>query len=158
LTTPEFTELLNKEYSNHLVNLNITVIVREYAGLKVYVGGEVRKPTFLTLKGHMTILQSVFAANGFKNTANTETVLLVRKGPENKPVSMVIDLGAVISGEELQNDIYLRPSDIVFVPKTWVAKANVFVDQYVRGLFFFDSVMQGVGYALGYELVRDINY
>ena len=64
-------------------------------------------------------------------------------------------LQSVIDGRQLENDIYLKPSDIVYVPKTWIGKANKFVNQYIRGLFFFDTVMQGVGYALGYNWVND---
>jgi hypothetical protein len=45
------------------------------------------------------------------------------------------------------------PSDIVYVPKTWIAEAGTFVDQYLRRVLFFDSILSGVGYALGYEWV-----
>jgi protein involved in polysaccharide export with SLBB domain len=155
LTGSQLDDLLTKEFDKHLENFDITVIVREYSGLKVYVGGEVVRPTYLSLQGNMTVLQSIFEAQGFKTSAKLENVLLVRKGPENRPEAMVIDIASVISGEQLENDIYLKPSDIVYVPKTWVARAGDFVDAYLRRLLFFDNVLEGVGYALGYKWVID---
>ena len=117
------------------------------------MGGEVVQPSFISLSGNMTVLQSIFSAQGFRDTAKLENVLLIRKGPGNRPVAMVIDLESVISGEQMENDIYLMPSDIVYVPKTFIAKVGVVVDQYLRRVLFIDSVIQGVGYALGYRWI-----
>jgi protein involved in polysaccharide export with SLBB domain len=155
LTASQLDEVLTKEYAKYLENHKISVIVREYSGLKVYVGGEVRNPKFVSLKGNMSVLQSIFAANGFKETAKPENVILVRKGPDNRPVAMAVDLGAVVSGEQIENDIYLMPSDIVYVPKTSIAKAGKFVDQYIRKVLMLDSVVRGAGSALGYFWVRE---
>lgn len=153
LTASQLDEVLTKEYDKHLENFSISIIVREYSGLKVYVGGEVQRPGFVSLKGNMTVLQSIFASQGFKDTAKLENVILVRKGPQNKPVAMAIDLGPVMSGEQMENDIYLVASDIVYVPKTWIAKAGVFVDQYLRKVLMVDSIISGVGWALGYNWI-----
>lgn len=153
LTTFQLDEVLTREYGKYLENFSINVMVREYSGLKVYVGGEVVQPGFVSLKGNLSILQSIFAAQGFKETAKPENVILIRKGPENRPLAMAIDLESVMSGEQMENDIYLMPSDIVYVPKTWIAKAGKFVDQYMRRVLFVDSILQGVGYALGYQWI-----
>ena len=155
LTTSQLDELLTKEYDQYLKHTSISVIVREYSGLKAYVGGEVMRPGFISLKGNMSVLQSIFEAQGFRETAKPENVVLIRKGPGNKPVAMVIDLESVISGEQMENDIYLMPSDIVYVPKTFIAKVGKVVDQYLRRVLFVDSILQGVGYALGYKLILD---
>jgi len=153
LTTSQLDELLTREYDKYLVNVSVSVIARVYSGLKVYVGGEVGRPGFYSLAGNMTVLQSIFAAQGFRATAKPENVILVRKGPESRPLAMAIDLGPVISGEQLENDIYLMPSDIVYVPKTWISKAGDFVDQYLRRVLFVDAIISGVGWALGYDWV-----
>ncbi|MDY6836584.1 MAG: polysaccharide biosynthesis/export family protein [Thermodesulfobacteriota bacterium] len=154
LTSSQVDDVLTKAYLKHLANVSINVTVREYSGLKVYVGGEVARPGFYSLKGNMSVLEAILAANGFKETAKPESVVLVRKGPGNRPVAMAVDLRPVLSGEQLENDIYVMPSDIVYVPKTFVAKAGKFVDQYLRRVLFLDAIMQGAGWALGDEWVR----
>ena len=155
LTASQLDEELTKEYAKYLENYDITVIVRKYSGLRVYVGGEVRSPRFVSLGGNMSVLQSIFAAQGFKETAKPENVIVVRKGPDNRPVAMVVDVGAVMSGERIENDIYLMPSDIVYVPKSFIAKAGDFVDQYLRKVLMVDSIIRGAGNALGYYWVRE---
>ena len=155
LTTSQLDDVLTREYEKYLENFTINIIVREYSGLKVYVGGEVGKPTFVSLQGNMTVLQAIFVAEGFRETAKPENVILVRKGPQNKPLAMALDLKSVMSGERMENDIFLMPSDIVYVPKTWIAKAGKFADQYMRKVLFLDSLLHGVGYALGYKWVLE---
>jgi protein involved in polysaccharide export with SLBB domain len=153
LSTSQLDEILTQEYDRYLKNYSISVMVREYSGFKVYVGGEVSHPGFLLLGGNMTIMQSIVAKGGHLRTAKTENVVLIRKGPGGKPVAMTVDLNPVIAGEHLENDLYLMPSDIVFVPKTWVAKAGDFTDLVLRKLLFFNNIMSGVGGALGYQWV-----
>jgi polysaccharide export outer membrane protein len=153
LTASQLDEVLTKEYEKYLENFSINVIVREYSGLRVYVSGEVGAGGFLSLRGNMTVLQAIFAKGGFQRTAKPENVILVRKGAGNKPVAMLIDLQPVLSGEQLENDIYLMPSDIVYVPKNWISKAGDFVDMYLRRVLMVDSVISGVGWALGYNWV-----
>ncbi len=155
LTGSQLDEILTKGYAKYLENYEITVIVREYSGLRVFVGGQVGRPGFVSLKGNMSILQSIFAAQGFRETAKPENVILVRKGPDNRPVAMAVDLASVMSGEQIENDIYLMPSDIVYVPKTAIAKAGTFVDQYLRRVLMVDSVIRGAGNALGFYWVRE---
>jgi protein involved in polysaccharide export with SLBB domain len=158
LTTFQVDELLSRDYERHLTNVNITVGVQKYSGLKAYVGGEVGSPGFVSLEGNMSVLQAVLARSGFMETAKTENVILLRKGPGNRPVAMVVDLEPVISGEQIENDIYLMPSDIVYVPKTSIAKAGDFVTQYMRRVFMLDSVIRGAGSALGWSFVRSDIY
>jgi protein involved in polysaccharide export with SLBB domain len=158
LTASQLDVVLTEQYAKYLENYSISVIVRDYSGLKVYVGGEVHTPRFVSLRGNMTVLQSIFAAEGFKETAKPENVVVVRKGPDNRPIAKVIDLGAVISGEQLENDIYLMPSDIVYVPKTFIAKAGKFVQQYLRDVLMVDRIIYGAGWALGYWWVTEDIY
>jgi len=155
LTGFQLDEVLTKEYAKYLENYSISVIVREYSGLKVFVGGEVVQPGFLSLKGNMSVLQSIYASQGFKLSAKPENVVLLRKGPDNRPVAKIINLTPVLTGEQMENDVYLMPSDIVYVPKTWIAKAGDFVSQYIRRVLMLDQVIAGAGWGLGYSWTFD---
>jgi protein involved in polysaccharide export with SLBB domain len=158
LTPSQLDDVLTQEYAKYLENYSINVMVREYSGLKVYVGGEVTTPRFVSLKGNMTVLQSIFAAEGFRETAKPENVIVLRKGPDSKPMARIIDLASVMTGDQIENDIYLMPSDIVYVPKTFIAKAAKFVDQYVRQVLMLDHVVLGAGQALGWYWVKEDVY
>jgi protein involved in polysaccharide export with SLBB domain len=154
LTSAQLDDVLTEEYAKYLEHYQISVIVRKFSGLKVYVGGEVRNPGYLELAGNMSILQAITARGGMKVSGKEENVILIRKGPDNRPVAMAIDMEPVLDGKDLESDIYLMPSDIVYVPKTFIAKAGDFVDLYMRRVLFMDRILEGVGYALGYRWVE----
>jgi polysaccharide export outer membrane protein len=129
LTTDQLDALLTELYSQFYRDPQVTVIVRDFANLKVYVGGEVANPGPLDLTGKLTALWAVLQAGGFRNTARTDSVILLRKG--NNDVTMVSKLNLKEVMNKGTPDVVLRPFDVVYVPMSRIAKVNKFVDQYM---------------------------
>jgi len=134
LTPEELDKILTVKFARTLKNPELTVIVEKFSGQKVYVGGEVVNPQVVTLDGNMTLLQIILMAGGFKETAFPGNVIVLSKGADNVPIVRQIDLDKVISGESPENDITVHPFDIIYVPKTAIANANKFVDQYINNI------------------------
>ncbi len=133
LTPAQLTETLKNRYAKELANTEgITVIVRTFSSQRVYVDGEVGKPGMVDLVGQLTVLQAVAVAGGFKDSARTGEVIVIRKAPEKKPYTIVVDLDKTRYGEDRNQDIALMPYDIVYVPKSSIANLNQFVDLYIR--------------------------
>ena len=132
LTPSELDKALSQAYAKELRKPEVTVIVRSFTGQQVFVGGEVQKPGPVELAPGMTALQAVINAGGFQDTAKLEEVLIIRNGWADAPIPIRANLTQPIA-----NDIMLQPHDIVYVPRTWIADANVFVKQYVQGLLMF---------------------
>ena len=132
LTPAQLDKILTKRYATELKEPELAVIIRSFAGQRVYVGGEVTTPQLIPLTARMTVLQSVFRAEGFKDTAHPGSVIVIRKDAENRPFGIKVDLKSVMKGEKGARDIELLPYDIVYVPKKAIAKVNVWVDQYIR--------------------------
>lgn len=125
----------------------VQVQVTRFAGLRVYVGGEVGKPGFVQLTTGMTALQAIVEAGGFRDTAKLDNVVLVRRTPgadSQRPQSMLIDLEEVVERHNMAADPRLQPYDIVYVPKTAIAKMNDFVDKYIIRLI---PIRPGLGFA-----------
>jgi protein involved in polysaccharide export with SLBB domain len=121
-------------YGVHLRDPEVSVHVVRFAGQRIYVGGEVGKPGFVPLASGMTTLQAVVEAGGFRDTARMKNVVVVRRSPgTNGPhlEGILVDLEAVVEAGDLSKDLELQPSDIVFVPKTSIAKANDWVEKYI---------------------------
>jgi len=135
-------------YSRELRKPVLTVIVRSFTRQRIYVGGEVNTPGLIVLPAGMTTLQAIFQSGGFKETADPEETLVIRKGENDKPVPMRIDLAAVMDAEG-GSDFQLQPDDIVFVPKSAIANTNKFIDQYIGGLLMFRGWSFGVSQNLG---------
>jgi len=146
-------DMLTKKYSYELKKPMITVIVKSFEGQRIYVGGEVNRQGLIQLAGGMTPLQAILDAGGFKETAKPEGAIVIRKGPGNKPVPIKINLADAMQGKNSSAHFLLQSSDIIYVPKTAIAKANKFVNQYIEDLLLF----RGVSLGFSYELHSDDN-
>lgn len=151
LTPEELDTRLTELYASKLKNPDITVIVRSLANQNIYVGGEVVNPGLIPLQGNLTALQAVINAGGFTEGAKPEEAIVIRKGPENRPVPIRVDLDEAIYGNNGGGNLMLQASDVVYVPKTAIAKANKFVNQYIERLLLIRGASLGFGYELHSE-------
>jgi protein involved in polysaccharide export with SLBB domain len=135
-TPVELTKSLEEKYSVELKKPQVTIIVRSFGTSQaVFVDGEVNGPKLINIITPMTVMQAISQAGGFKmDTARQYEVIVIRRGPDHKPIIQTVNLEKAIDGTDMAQDIFLRPFDIVFVPRTPIANANLWVRQYIRGL------------------------
>ncbi len=113
----------------------MTVIVRTFSGQKVFVGGEVNAQGMVPIHGQLTITQAIMQAGGFKNTAEMESVVLLRNQGKPNPYFTTLNLESNLTASAgAPNDVLLQPYDVVFVPKSTIATMDQFVDQYINQL------------------------
>jgi protein involved in polysaccharide export with SLBB domain len=148
LKPSELDDQLTKLYSRELRKPVLTVIIRSFTRQRVYVGGEVRRPGLIVLPAGMTSLQAVFQSGGFEETADPSETLIIRKGENDQPIPLRIDLAMVMAADDV-SDIQLQPDDIIYVPKSAIANANKFMDQYIGGLLMFRGWSFSVNQELG---------
>jgi polysaccharide export outer membrane protein len=141
----DLSDLLNERYAGVMTRPDITVIVAEESGRRVYMGGEVRRPGSMPLHPNETLAQAVFDAGGFTNSAHTKQVVVIRGAPSEKVHVLEADLDRILAGAD--PDVLLQPLDIVHVPMSPIAKIGLFVDQYINAL-----VPRSVSVPLLYEL------
>lgn len=134
-TVASLTEALNRLYQQNdvLKQPFFSINLRSFASLQVFIGGEVLRPGFLeTTGGDRSALQVIMAAGGFANTAKLDEVIILRTLPNGKGVIFSVDMSKVLSGEDLRQNVPIRPMDVVFVPKSRIAALDVWVDQFIR--------------------------
>jgi protein involved in polysaccharide export with SLBB domain len=130
LTPEQLSRTLSERYAGELSNARVTIVVQSFGG-QVYVGGEVKGPSAAAFTAGLTALQAIDLAGGFLDTARRDSVILIRReGTGFRGYRLALD--KVLSGEDLSADTYLQPSDVIHVPKTFIANVNVFVDQWIR--------------------------
>jgi len=129
LLLPELEALIRERASRFMREpvVNVTVTTSE---AKAYIGGEVVDEGFVTLTRPMTVLQAVFERGGFGPGADLSDVVILSH-EEGQAVARAIDLEAELEGDPSERTL-LAADEIVFVPKTAVAKANQFVDEYIN--------------------------
>lgn len=141
-------KLLVERYSAYLIKPEVAVIVREFGGRVVYVGGEVTAPNVIPLKSTMTVLQAIFAAGGLRESAQPADVIVISRGKDGTPTARKVNLKKTMSGELPQDDSVLQPFDIIFVPKSTIGKLNKFVDQYINNIIPRSVMFGGFSYVL----------
>jgi len=130
---------------------NVQVVLRAFPPPRYYVGGEVLRPSELPYSGPISILQALFAAGGATPSGELRTVVVLRKGDDGRPMIIVHDLKAEIDGTA-KTDFTLKPFDIVYVPKTQIAKVQDFLNNYLYSLF---PMLKNS--SLGFSFLYDIN-
>lgn len=132
-TTPtELAAKLREHYRGVIGDTDITVIVTRSAGMNVFLSGEIRNPSLLPLEGDLTLLQAVARAGGLLSSAHTTGVLLIRGGADGSLTVSMVDIEKVLRNEI--PDVYLRARDVIHVPKTSIAQAGLFVEQYINAI------------------------
>lgn len=144
-TPEELTQVLNKAYSAELANPKVAVIVRTSVADKVYVDGEVNRAGLVTMPGPMTVLQSIAQAGGLREAADPDQVVVLRRGADGKVNTIQVNLEPALEGRDGASDIFLRPNDIVLVPKSGIANVNTWIDMYIRKNI---PLPIGLGYSL----------
>ena len=131
LTPAEFAQKLRGAYSQELRDPEVAVIVRTMAA-RVYVDGQIQKPGGYPWSKQITAMQAVARAGGFRETADDEYVLVLRRRSDGAQEVHRISLDG--EGEKLgqTSDLYLAPYDLVLVPSSDVADVNKWVNQYIR--------------------------
>lgn len=112
-TTPsQLKEMVAKGLRHYIDNPIVTVIVSEVNNYKVSVLGEVKKPGVYLLKGRTTVLEAISMAEGFTEFATTNNILLMKRA---KGQRYRFDYRAFVSGENLDQNVYLDPGDTIIV-------------------------------------------
>ena len=128
-TPEELAAALQEGWSKSFNEPRVTVGVLEFATRNVFVGGEVGAAGIVPLRNRMTALASVIAAGGFKATAQTSNVIVLHDAGGH-PAAVSVDVRRVLDGSA--QDVALSPFDVVYVPKSKIARVNMWVEQYVK--------------------------
>jgi polysaccharide export outer membrane protein len=151
--TPEILrEELYSLYSQHLSQLDVTVIIQEYSNRRVYVGGQVLTPGSIPMPGQMTVFEALVLAGGINLEAARYNNIVVIRNVNGKWIGGMLDLGDVMAGGE-SSSYNLQALDIVYVPETHIREVNRWVEQHISRIMpevgiswaFADGQLSGTG-------------
>jgi polysaccharide export outer membrane protein len=134
LSTEQLRQQIEQALQGRVKRPQMTINVQgAAASQRVFVGGEVALPGAQALVGPLTVLQAVLSAHGLKETAQPSEVLVLRStGASTAPSLIKVDLAGLMAGQPGVEDLRLQAQDVVLVPRSGVARLNVWVDQYLR--------------------------
>ena len=133
LTLTQLGKEIERRTAANLRDPKVAVNVRTLNQNHVFVGGEVAKPGFVNFAPGLTAIQAIMQSGGWKDTADLKEVVLLQRigdsGNEYRPSK--INLAKVIELGDVGADLVMAPSDILVLPKTGIARANLWMQQYV---------------------------
>ena len=124
-TPVELSDNLERLTSRRLKNPEVIVMVTQ-SSQKIFVGGEVESEGTVSFRDDLTPLQAITERGGFKDTADSSKVFVIKIKNDTARITE-INLAQISSTQ-------LSANDVVFIPKTGVAKANLAVQQYIRNM------------------------
>lgn len=141
LTLSQLSTAIQNGYSRFYQNpVDVRVSLLESTNLSVFVGGEVRQPGKYPIHNAQTLMQLISSAGWVTDTADLSRVVLLHAVSDNGYVRYQTNLVEVADGKaRLGQDLKLSPRDIVIIPKSGVASANLWVDQYIRRMLPFGT-------------------
>jgi polysaccharide export outer membrane protein len=146
LTPSELTKALKQRYTDYLEKPEVVVLVKEFATERIYIGGEVKTPSEMPFRGRLSVMQAIFKAGGLTDQAKPSDVLILRY-EDTKLKVFRLNVDEIL--EKGGSDPLLKPYDIVYVPKTFIAKVDLFVNQYIN-----DIIPRSVNFPFLYMLNR----
>jgi polysaccharide biosynthesis/export protein len=113
----EFEQRLSKYVKEPLV----TVIVEGFVGPipeQIRVIGEASQPRALPYRADMTVLDVMIAVGGLTKYAagNDSVIIRTAQGEQN---TYSVHLSSLIRDGEIENNVALRPGDILIIPQRW---------------------------------------
>ena len=132
-TVADFEGELEQRYGSSLQKPDVAVVMQDFAPPRVYVGGEVRSPGTIELRGPMTTFQSIMNAGGFTHDAKPETVVVLRYQDSANPTFIRLDLKPTSKKRTLA-DIEIQPFDVIYVPRSRIATVADFFGRYIGNI------------------------
>jgi polysaccharide export outer membrane protein len=114
-TVMELKKILTERLRDYVTAPEVAVVVREIRSRRVYTLGKLNSPGPYYLAPGMTVMQALSTAGGFAEWADEKSILVIRR-EGGKEVQHRFNYKEYISGENLKQNIFLKPNDTIVVP------------------------------------------
>ncbi len=135
-TIPELTSAIKTAYAKILRDPTVTVVLKEFEKPHFVVNGQVGRPGKFELRADTTVSEAIGIAGGFTERAKHSQVLLFRRVSEDWVEAKKLDLKAILNGGQFQEDVHLRPGDMLFVPQNTISKVRPYLPTTSLGAYF----------------------
>lgn len=138
LTLDELQLEIQERYRTVVSGLEVTPILFQRAPRFVYVAGEVRSPGRYTLEQPTTSMMAISLAGGSSLGGNLREIVVFRRTDDWRLMATRVDLNGALLGKRPcpADEIWLRDSDIVLVPKSPLLRADNLIELvFTRGIY-----------------------
>jgi polysaccharide export outer membrane protein len=155
LSLPELRNEVEARYAELVPGIEITPVLVERAPRSIYVLGEVAKPGKFALDAPTTVIQAIAMAGSWNIGGNLRQVIIFRRDDCWRLMATRVNVHpALYNSRKLEaDDIWLRDSDIVIVPKCPLQV----LDDYIQ-LIFTKGIYGVVPFqGVSFDFIRDLS-
>jgi polysaccharide export outer membrane protein len=131
---------LKTAYAEVLVSPQIDVIVQTM-GARYYVFGEVVNAGEFEYERPIDLMQAVAQAGGYRDTARLSSIVILRKGDSGDAYAGVFDFRRFLDEDSRVASIEVRPDDLIWVPKSAIARWDTATSQTLSGVLQAQDVV-----------------
>ncbi len=124
LSIEQLEKNMKEDLKKYIKYPEVSVTVKESAGTKVVVLGEVLYPGVYPYKGAIDVLTAIGLAGDFAGTAKRESVLVISDNFTGNPKVRRLNVFRSFRHGAVGPEFMLKPNDVVYVPKTFIADWN----------------------------------
>jgi polysaccharide export outer membrane protein len=149
LTLDEIGREVNARYRLYFGGVEVTPILTQRAPRFIYVVGEVNQGGRFELTGPTSAMQAIALAGGFNDGGNLRQVVVFRRDANWQLIATRLDLGGALNGRRPypSDEIWLRDSDIVLIPKKPIQRLSEAVNQYLTNTIYGIFPQQGIAFS-----------
>ena len=138
LTLDEIRREVNSRYRDRVQGLEVTPVLTQRAPRFISVLGQVTTPGRFELLGPTTVLQAIALAEGDLQGGNLRNVVIFRRDENWRLTATRLDLAGAIHGRRPlpADEIYLRDSDIVLIPRKPIQRLSEAVELYLTNTLY----------------------
>jgi polysaccharide export outer membrane protein len=143
----EVENTINRLYRRTVLkHVYVSLSLRSASSRRVYIMGEVASPGGYIIDQPITALHAIALAGGHRaDTADLTSVILISKDIHGRPIGRRLDLKKILDVGDMSSAIMVKPYDVLFIPRTYVADVNTFMDQYISVVSRVNALVRALG-------------
>lgn len=134
-TVPQLTETVRTAYGKILRDPIIAIVLKDFEKPYFIADGQLGKPGKYELRGDTTLTQAIAIAGGFTESSKHSQVLLFRRVSDQWTEAKIINVKKMEKEGVLNEDPFLHPGDMLFVPKNTMSKIAHYIPNANMGTY-----------------------
>jgi polysaccharide export outer membrane protein len=138
MTREEIKSEINLRYEPLVAGMEVQPRLIRQAPRRIFIYGQVREPGLYSLEGPTTVTQALAMAKGINLGGNDRQIIIFRRADDWRLIATKLDLRGAHLGKDPTpaDEIWVRDSDLIIVPRTPTKLTNDFVRQvFTEGIY-----------------------
>jgi polysaccharide export outer membrane protein len=136
LSISEVRDSVTRLYRPMLRDPDISVILRDFDKPYFIAGGQIGRPGKYEIRSATSVSEAVAIAGGFTEQSKHSQVVLFRRIADGVVETHVINVKAMLASRNLEEDMEIKPGDMLFVPQNRISKIRKFLPASSLSTFF----------------------